>query len=175
MLLTRPFAMLSMPSFEFHLPPCTEGFLIHLSPLWQLSLWQLPLFPSVAQFPCIRQNWVHTHNVHGHCSYRTPILQWNVRWLNDYHELILSWKYAKKLNPHTFNSIQRPVNMFAQDISNICLRYIFLMTIPMFGNTRYAIIVYLMLMKRHIIYTCYIQFSTVELFWCLRERSNWSM
>ena len=49
MLLTGPFAMLSMPSFDFHLPPCTEGFLIHLSPLWQLPLWQLPLFPSVAQ------------------------------------------------------------------------------------------------------------------------------
>ena len=48
MLLTGPFAMLSMPSFDFHLPLCTEGFLIHLSPLWQL-----PLFPSVAQFPCI--------------------------------------------------------------------------------------------------------------------------
>ena len=42
------FAMLSMPSFDFHLPPCMEGFLIHLSPLWQLPLWQLPLFPSVA-------------------------------------------------------------------------------------------------------------------------------
>ena len=53
MLLTGPFAMLSMSSFDFHLPPCTEGFLIHLSPLWQLSLWQLPLFPSVAQFPCV--------------------------------------------------------------------------------------------------------------------------
>ena len=51
MLLTGPFAMLSMPSFDFHLPPCTEGFLIHLSPLWQLPL--LPLFPSVAQFPCV--------------------------------------------------------------------------------------------------------------------------
>ena len=45
--------MLSMPSFDFHLPPCMEGFLIHLSPLWQLPLWQLPLFPSVAQFPCV--------------------------------------------------------------------------------------------------------------------------
>ena len=33
MLLTGPFAMLSMPSFDFHLPPCMEGFLIHLSPL----------------------------------------------------------------------------------------------------------------------------------------------
>ena len=53
MLLTGPFAMLSMPSFDFHLPPCTEGFLIHLSPLWQLPHWQLPMFPSVAQFPCI--------------------------------------------------------------------------------------------------------------------------
>ena len=53
MLLTWPFAMLSMPSFDFHLPPCTEDFLIHLSPLWQLPLWQLPLFPSVAQFPCV--------------------------------------------------------------------------------------------------------------------------
>ena len=53
MLLTGPLAMLSMPSFDFHLPPCTEGFLIHLSPLWQLPLWQLPLFPSVAQFPCV--------------------------------------------------------------------------------------------------------------------------
>ena len=53
MLLTEPFAMLSMPLFDFHLPPCTEGFLIHLSPLWQLPLWQLPLFPSVAQFPCV--------------------------------------------------------------------------------------------------------------------------
>ena len=53
MLLTGLFTMLSMPSFDFHLPPCTEGFLIHLSPLWQLPLWQLPLFPSVAQFPCI--------------------------------------------------------------------------------------------------------------------------
>ena len=52
-LLTGPFAMLSMPSFDFHLPPCTEGFLIHLSPLWQLPLWQLPLFPSGAQFPCV--------------------------------------------------------------------------------------------------------------------------
>ena len=50
MLLTGPLAMLSMPSFDFHLPPCTEGFLIHLSPLWQL-----PLFPSVAQFPCESQ------------------------------------------------------------------------------------------------------------------------
>ena len=48
MLLTGPFAMLSMPLFDFHLPPCTEGFLIHPSPLWQL-----PLFPSVAQFPCV--------------------------------------------------------------------------------------------------------------------------
>ena len=48
MLLTGPFAMLSMPLFDFHLPPCTEGFLIHLSPLWQL-----PLFPSVAKFPCV--------------------------------------------------------------------------------------------------------------------------
>ena len=54
MLLTGPFAMLSMPSFDFHLPPCTEGFLIHLSPLWQLPLWQLPLFPSVAQFACVQ-------------------------------------------------------------------------------------------------------------------------
>ena len=53
MLFTGPFAMLSMPSFDFHLPPCMEGFLIHLSPLWQLPLWQLPLFPSVAQFPCV--------------------------------------------------------------------------------------------------------------------------
>ena len=53
MLLKGPFAMLSMPSFDFHLPPCTEGFLIHLSPLWQLPLWQLPLFPSVIQFPCV--------------------------------------------------------------------------------------------------------------------------
>ena len=25
MLLTGPFAMLSMPSFDFHLPPCTEA------------------------------------------------------------------------------------------------------------------------------------------------------
>ena len=50
MLLMGPFAMLSMPSFDFHLPPCTEGFLIHLSPLWKL-----PLFPSVAQFPCVAQ------------------------------------------------------------------------------------------------------------------------
>ena len=48
MLLTGPFAMLSMPSFDFHLPPCTEDFHIHLSPLWQL-----PLFPSMAQFPCV--------------------------------------------------------------------------------------------------------------------------
>ena len=55
MLLTGPFAMLSIPSFDFHLPPCTEGFLIHLSPLWQMPLWQLPLFPSVAQFPCVHQ------------------------------------------------------------------------------------------------------------------------
>ena len=55
MLLTGLFAMLSMPSFDFHLPPCTEGFLIHLSPLWQLPLWQLPLFPSVAQFPCVEK------------------------------------------------------------------------------------------------------------------------
>ena len=53
MLLMGPSAVLSMPSFDFHLPPCTEGFLIHLSPLWQLPLWQLPLFPSVAQFPCV--------------------------------------------------------------------------------------------------------------------------
>ena len=53
MLLTGPFAMLSMPSSDFHLPPCTEGFLIHLSPLWQLPLRWLPLFPSVAQFPCV--------------------------------------------------------------------------------------------------------------------------
>ena len=45
MLLMGPFAMLSMPSFDFHLPPCTEGFLIHLSPLWQL-----PLFPSVEHY-----------------------------------------------------------------------------------------------------------------------------
>ena len=45
--------MLSIPSFDFHLPPCMEGFLIHLSPLWQLPLWQLPLFPSVAQFPSV--------------------------------------------------------------------------------------------------------------------------
>ena len=45
--------MLSMPSVDFHLPPCTEGFLIHFSPLWQLPLWQLPLFPSVAQFPSV--------------------------------------------------------------------------------------------------------------------------
>ena len=44
-----PFAVLSMPSFDFHLPLCTEGFLIHLSPLWQL-----PLFLSVAQFPCVQ-------------------------------------------------------------------------------------------------------------------------
>ena len=60
MLLTGPFTMLSMPSFDFHLPPCTEGFLIHLSPLWQLPLWQLPLFPSVAQFPCVseRKTWI---------------------------------------------------------------------------------------------------------------------
>ena len=55
-MLTGPFAMLSMPSFDFHLPPCMEGFLIHLSPLWQLPLWQLPLFPSVAQFPCVCLN-----------------------------------------------------------------------------------------------------------------------
>ena len=40
--------MLSMNSFDFHLTPCMEGFLIHLSPLWQL-----PLFPSVEQFPCV--------------------------------------------------------------------------------------------------------------------------
>ena len=53
MLLTGPFAMLFMPSFDFHLPPCMEGFLIHLSPLWQLPLWQLPLFPLVEQFPCV--------------------------------------------------------------------------------------------------------------------------
>ena len=51
MLFTGPLAMLSMPSLDFHLQPCTEGFLIHLSPLWQL-----PLFPSVAQFPCVRRN-----------------------------------------------------------------------------------------------------------------------
>ena len=31
MLMTGPFAMLSMPSFDFHLPPCTGGFLIHPS------------------------------------------------------------------------------------------------------------------------------------------------
>ena len=37
MLLTGPFAMLSMPSFDFHLPPCTEGFLIHLSPLLAIA------------------------------------------------------------------------------------------------------------------------------------------
>ena len=43
MLLTGPSAMLSMPLFDFHFPPCTEGFLIHLSPLWQLPLWQLPV------------------------------------------------------------------------------------------------------------------------------------
>ena len=55
MLLMGPFAVLSMPSFDFHLPPCTEGFLTHLSPLWQLPLWHLPLFPSVAQFPCVHE------------------------------------------------------------------------------------------------------------------------
>ena len=43
MLKTGPFAVLSMPSFDFHLPPCTEGFLIHLSPLWQLSLWRVAI------------------------------------------------------------------------------------------------------------------------------------
>ena len=59
MLLTGPFAVLSMPSFDFHLPLCTEGFLIHLSPLWQLPLWQLPLFPSVAQFPCVSMPSTH--------------------------------------------------------------------------------------------------------------------
>ena len=58
MLLTGSFAMLSMPSFDFHLPPCTEGFLIHLSPLWQL-----PLFPSVAQFPCVYEIWEYTFNL----------------------------------------------------------------------------------------------------------------
>ena len=58
MLLTGPFAMLSMPSFDFYLPPCTEGFLIHLSPLWQLPRWQLPLFPSVAQFPCVGRDYL---------------------------------------------------------------------------------------------------------------------
>ena len=51
--MTGPFAVLFMPSFDYHLPLCMEGFLIHLSPLWQLPLWQLPLFPSVAQFPCV--------------------------------------------------------------------------------------------------------------------------
>ena len=64
MLLTGPFAMLSMPSFDFHLPPCTEGFLIHLSPLWQLPLWQLPLFPSVAQFPCVHAEKDQMSNYH---------------------------------------------------------------------------------------------------------------
>ena len=29
--------MLSMPSFDFHLPPCTEGFLIHLSPTMAIA------------------------------------------------------------------------------------------------------------------------------------------
>ena len=29
MFLTGPFAMLSMPPFDFHLPPCTEGFWPH--------------------------------------------------------------------------------------------------------------------------------------------------
>ena len=37
MLLTGPFAMLSMPSFVFHLPPCMEGFLIHLSPTMAIA------------------------------------------------------------------------------------------------------------------------------------------
>ena len=37
MLLTGPFAMLSMPSFDFHLPPCTEGFLIHLFPTMAIA------------------------------------------------------------------------------------------------------------------------------------------
>ena len=69
MLLTGPFAMLSMPSFDFHLPPCTEGFLIHLSPLWQLPLWQLPLFPSVAQFPCVG---LHRILVYLECTENIP-------------------------------------------------------------------------------------------------------
>ena len=63
MLLTGPFAMLSMPSFDFHLPPCTEGFLIHLSPLWQLPLWQLPLFPSGDNFP------VHLYICHQNITF----------------------------------------------------------------------------------------------------------
>ena len=36
MFLTGPFAMLSMPSFDFHLPPCTEGF------------WPYPPLPTMA-------------------------------------------------------------------------------------------------------------------------------
>ena len=62
MLLTGPFAMLSMPSFDFHLPPCTEGFLIHLSPLWQLPLRQLPLFPSVTHFMPLGVPQLTAHN-----------------------------------------------------------------------------------------------------------------
>ena len=54
MLLTGPFAMLSMPPFEFHLPPCTEGFLIHLLPTMAIATLAIALFPSVAQFPCVR-------------------------------------------------------------------------------------------------------------------------
>ena len=61
MLLTGPFATLSMPSFDFHLPPCTEGFLIHLSPTMEIATLALPLFPSVAQFPCVLNEWDEFH------------------------------------------------------------------------------------------------------------------
>ena len=82
MLLTGPFAMLSMPSFDFHLPPCTEGFLIHLSPLWQLPLWQLPLFPSVAQFPCVAELVICSNNsipTWSHCILATSPHLLNIR------------------------------------------------------------------------------------------------
>ena len=100
MLLTGPFAMLSVPSFDFHLPPCTEGFLIHLSPLWQLPLWQLPLFPLVAQFPCesYDQTWDLTSR---ECSWYWKILSSMKRWHWKSH-----WKWYSHHN-HTENLIQR--------------------------------------------------------------------
>ena len=55
MLLTGPFPMLSMPSFDFHLPPCTEGFLIHLSPaIATLAIATVSLGGTISL--CIRVN-----------------------------------------------------------------------------------------------------------------------
>ena len=118
MLLTGPFATLSMPSFDFHLPPCMEGFLIHLSPLYG----NCHCFPRWHNFPVVKDIplWDVLLNIYQIASLKTtfskkfqlmrrahppltPQCVAQARWLTLPHWFDRRWCHSQ-LMPFNFNT-----------------------------------------------------------------------